>query len=617
MPTASAVSRDSLHLVAGEDETYPKNGWRICGRDDDAAGELSRHLKVSRPVAQVLHNRGFSCADDAALDAVRRFVKPERRHLIDPAKLPGIDKAADRIVQAINANEKIALYGDYDVDGITASAILWHALVTLGCDPEQVETYIPHRIDEGYGLNADAVRQLAENGAKVIVTVDCGITAVEEAAVAKEVGVDLIITDHHEPKPGDAGNPALPDAFALVHPRLPGSEYDNGDLVGAGVAFKLAWEVGRRAAGGGKTSPEMAQFLLDAMALAALGTVADVAPLTGENRVIVMSGLGGLTKTRLDGVIALIDSTGLDRDKVDSYDVGFKLGPRLNACGRMGHARDALTMLTVATPGEARDIATRLESENRERQGVERSTVKEAAKIIRENGWFADDARGIVVAGSGWHPGVVGIVASRLVETFHRPTIVLAINDDGVATGSGRSFAGFNLAAALVKCDDLLTSHGGHHAAAGLKLPAGDIDAFRERFVSICNDELAGVDLQPTLAVDVEADVSAIDLALYGELSRLGPFGRGNEKPLLVFRNLTVLTARAVGNGKHLQLQLDDGRGRRVKGIAFGCGALATTLRGGDTIDVAARLSRNEWQGRVSVELEVKDLARSPLRWGA
>lgn len=592
---------------------YPRKRWTLPEPDPEAAAELARHLKLSPVAAQVLLNRGFSATTSEDLDAGRRFLKPELKQLIDPARLPGVARAADRLAEAVAGNEKIAIYGDYDVDGITATAILWHALVTLGCDPARIETYVPHRIDEGYGLNGDAIRQLAGNGASVIVSVDCGVTAVDEALVAKEVGVDLIITDHHEWRDGDDGQPVLPDAYSVVHPRLPttpGTTYDNEHLVGAGVAFKLAWEVGKRLGNGQRVGPEMKQFLVDALALAALGTIADVAQLVGENRVIARFGLGGLTQTRLSGLTALIDSAGLESDKVDSYDVGFKLAPRLNACGRMGHAREAIHMLTDATPGEARDVATHLEQENRKRQNVEKSTTKQASELVRDYGWDTDDSPAIVVAGEGWHPGVVGIVASRLVDEFHRPAIVLALNEDGVAAGSGRSIEGFHLASALVECDDLLTSHGGHAAAAGLKLPADQVDAFRERFAKIAKKQLKTSDFRASLKADVEANLGDVAAPLFNELARLGPFGRGNPRPILVLRNLIVLVARAVGKtGDHLQLQLEDGHGGRVKAIAFGCGDLATTLRGGDRVDVAAALSRNEWNGRVSIELEIKDIA--------
>ena len=602
MPTQAKPAPDDC------DVTYPRKRWRLPEPDAAAAEELAKQLKTSPVVGQLLLNRGFGTGD---LESARRFARPALTDLLDPADIPGLPAAAQRLADALKAGERVAIYGDYDVDGITATSILWHAFALLGGDPQNVLTYVPHRVDEGYGLNVEAVEKLADDGARVIVSVDCGITAVEEATAAKARGVDLIITDHHEWKHDGGGEPALPaDAFALVHPRLPSDrKYANPHLTGAGVAFKLAWEVGKRATGREKVSTEMRQFLVEALALAALGTIADVAPLTGENRVIARFGLGGLTKTKLRGLRALIDSAGLGGKELDSYHVGFLLGPRLNACGRMGHARQAVHMLTAATPGEAKDTADFLESQNRDRQTTERKIVEQAVEMVRDHGWDGPDSPAIVVDGEGWHAGVVGIVASRLVDKFSRPTVVLA-TEDGCAAGSGRSVSGFHLARALAACDDLLTSHGGHAMAAGLKLASENVDAFRKRFTAQAREQLSPDDLVPTLRADAAVPLSHVTAALVEELARLGPFGVGNPKPVLVLRGLTVLSARSCGKtGDHLQLQLDDNKGSRMKAIAFGCGKLALSLRGGDVVDVAAEPGLNEWNGRVSVELVVRDLA--------
>jgi single-stranded-DNA-specific exonuclease len=449
---------------------------------------------------------------------------------------------------------------------------------------------------------------------------------IQAGLFAQEASVDLIVTDHHEWRvrrttsdgvPGE--EPDLPEAYALVHPRLPGSDYANPHLTGAGVAFKLAWEVGKQLTGKPKVSGEMREFLIEAMALAALGTIADVAPLTGENRVIARFGLGGLTRTRLRGLRALIDSAGLGGQNLDSYHVGFLLGPRLNACGRMGHAEQAVHMLTRATSGEARDIASFLENQNRDRQATEKKIVEAAVEQIRDRGWDSEDHPAIVVEGEGWHVGVVGIVASRLVDQFHRPVVVLS-TENGAAGGSGRSIPRFHLAHALAACDDLLESHGGHAMAAGLRLKSENVDAFRRRLLEQARRDLAAEDLSPTLRADAEVTLDCVGEPLVAELGRLGPFGIGNPKPVLIFRDLTVLSARACGkNGDHLQLLLDDGRGCRIKAIAFRCGELAQKLRGGDTVDLAAEPCLNEWNGRVSVELTVKDLAPRNARpnWAA
>ncbi len=591
----------------GPEATWPRRRWRVPTPDRDAAGELARALGVSHTAGQILLNRGFGPGD---LDAARSFFRPQLAELIEPERLPGASRAAERLARAIRDGERIVIYGDYDVDGITATAILWHTFILLGADPQDVRTYVPHRVDEGYGLNSDALRKLASDGNNVVVSVDCGITAIEQAIVAQEAGIDLVITDHHEWRamPGTQ-EPDLPDAYALVHPRLPGSAYANPHLTGAGVAFKLAWETGKQLTGQPKVSPEMRAFLVEALALAALGTIADVAPLVGENRIIARYGLGGLTKTKLRGLRALIDSAGLGGQDLDSYHVGFLLGPRLNACGRMGHAEQAVNMLTTATTGEARDIALFLEEQNRQRQATERKIVEEAVEQIRDRGWDGSDHPAIVVEGEGWHVGVVGIVASRLVDQFHRPAIVLAADENGGAGGSGRSIAGFHLAHALAECADLLDNHGGHAMAAGVHLSRDNIDAFRDRFVAIARRELTAEDLSPTLRADAEITLDCVDQPLVAELGRLGPFGVGNPRPLLVLRDLTVLTARCCGkSGDHLQLFLDDMSGCRMKAIAFGCGPLSQRLRAGDRVDLVAEPSLNKWNGRVSVELTVKDL---------
>ncbi|MEL7240148.1 MAG: DHH family phosphoesterase, partial [Planctomycetota bacterium] len=369
----------------------------------------AKELSVSPVVGQLLVNRGFDVED---LDAARKFTTPKLTDLHEPADLPGAVEAAERIAKALRDREPIVIFGDYDVDGITATSVLWHALTLLAKDlngdhdgdPQLIRTYIPHRMDEGYGLSTDAVEQLAEDGAKLIITVDCGITAAEQATRCKELGVDLIVTDHHEWHVED-GQPLLPtDAACIVHPRLPGHEpaYGNGDLVGAGVAFKLAWQIGKAVTGRPKVSEAMRRFLVDAMALAALGTVADVAPLLGENRVLVGFGLGAMNKTSLDGLRALIDSAGLADTPLEAYHVGFLLGPRLNACGRMGHAELAVEMLTTAGPGRAREIAAFLEQQNKDRQQTERDIVAGAVEQVRDAGYDADDCPAIVVAGDDW-----------------------------------------------------------------------------------------------------------------------------------------------------------------------------------------------------------------------
>ncbi|MDB5297694.1 MAG: single-stranded-DNA-specific exonuclease RecJ [Phycisphaerales bacterium] len=609
--------------------THRPKRWNIAP-PHAAAVELAARLKVSPLIAQILLCRGV-----ADPDACQTFLRPSLAALHHPHTLPGVAAAADRLARAVRDRQKIVIYGDYDVDGITATSILWHAVRALG---GQADFYVPHRIEEGYGLNAQAVAQLCDQGAQLIVTVDCGITAIEQAQVARDRGVDLIITDHHEWREGggvgvgetphsdtptlrhtDTLPPLLPDACALVHPRLPtaGEPYGNPNLCGAGVAFKLAWGLGLAMSGGAKVSDAYREFLVDATALAALGTIADVVPLTGENRALAHFGLGGLKASKMTGLRALIESAGLTGQKLSSFDVGFKLAPRLNACGRMGHARLAIEMLTTADAAKAEEIATFLEGQNKARQAVEKKIVEQAVAQAVELGQDGDDSRAIVLGHAEWHPGVIGIVASRIVERFHRPTIMVALNtghggpDASYGQGSGRSIAGFHLAKALHAVGDHLEAYGGHEMAAGLKLKTENFEAFRDAFRDHAFDALTPEQLVPNLRLDAEAVIPQLTESLVRDLDRLGPFGHANPRPLLCLKSMEVAAApRRVGKtGDHLQLQLRDAAsGRQIKCIGFGYGKLADDIRAGGTVDVAGEPTLNEWNGRVTVEMGIKDL---------
>lgn len=587
--------------------------WNIA-EPHPAAEELAARLKTSPLLAQVLLNRGFS--DPAACTD---FLRPTLKHLHEPFTLCNLRKAAERIARAIRDGEKIVIYGDYDVDGITATSILWHAITVFG---GQVDFYIPHRVDEGYGLNADAIRQICDQGAKLIVTVDCGVTAIEQAKVACDRGVDLIITDHHEWKERteDSGlrteqehnpghSPLLPDCYTIVHPRLhEGVAYPNENLCGAGVAFKLAWGVGLVISGADRVSDEFRAFLVEATALAALGTIADVVPLVGENRALAHFGLGGLKRSRLRGLIALIESAGLTGQSLDSYDVGFKLAPRLNACGRMGHARLAVEMLTKADENQAREIAEYLEQQNRARQAMEKKILVAALEQAKENGLDDDGCCGIVLGAEGWHPGVIGIVASRVVDRLHRPTVMISFTN-GHGQGSGRSISGFHLTKALDACRDHLETFGGHEMAAGLKLKTERFNDFRAAFAEHAKGCLSTDQLSPGIEIDAVAQLRHMTAALVNDLHRVGPFGNGNRKPLLACHGMEVTQPpRRVGKtGEHLQIQVRDETGS-MKCIAFGFGAMFDRLLPGAKIDLVVDPTINEFNGRSSVELMVKDL---------
>ncbi len=560
--------------------------------------------------------RGLGSAAQAA-----DFLNPRLTQLHDPSLLPGMDAAARRLLDALAAGEKVVVYADYDADGVSAAAILVHMcrVIAPGAD---VSTYIPHRLDEGYGINATAIGELADAGAKVIVSVDCGITAVGPAKVARERGVDLIITDHHEWSSDTHGVAAFPEAFSVVHPRLPGPggapcAYPFGELCGAGVAYKLAWRMATMHSGTERVGEAMRRVLLDLLALASLGVIADVVPLTGENRVIARFGLERIKHSPLVGLRALVEASGLAGENVDAFDVGFKLAPRLNAAGRMGHARDALELFTTANAGRAVELAELLSVQNTQRQGVERGILESAMAMAESAGMTAQDRRAIVLADDAWHAGVVGIVCSRLVERFHRPTILLqrkSEGDDGgrVCHGSARSVDGFDLHAALGACAEHLEKFGGHAMAAGVVVRESRLAAFVEAFTRVANEAIPAERLCARLVVDAEASMDELTTELVGRVAALAPFGRDNPSVKVVLRGVKIAApARTMGTyGKHLALTIASGSGdsrRMMRTVAWNWGERRDVLRPGTRLDVVVEPKLSRFNGSVTVEPELKD----------
>lgn len=553
---------------------------------------LARELGVPPIIAQLLANRGVAGTNDG-----RTFLNPVLKDLLPPHHLHGAVQAGKLLAEAIRDIRRIVLYGDYDVDGITGAAILWHALRHAGAE---VSCYVPHRVEEGYGINVEAVRRLVADGAQMIVSVDCGITAVASAEFLRDAGVPLIVTDHHTPQQ------TLPAAAAIVHPGL-GGESGNPDLSGSGVAFKTAWAFLQAHHGAERLPPAARELLMELLPLAALGTTADVVPLCGENRLLVKHGLEALPRSRLAGIQALIQSAGLANEKIRCYDVGFKLGPRINAAGRMGHARLAVELFTSAGEARAREIALYLEDHNRARQGAERKHAHHAFEMI-ERGKLAGDAkRAIVLASEGWHPGVIGIVAARVVDRYHRPAILIALNN-GEGQGSARSIARFDLSAALEECADHLLNFGGHAMAAGLRIAAGKVEDFTRAFVNRANRRLTGDDLIPRLRIDAEVCLSSLTLSVAEAVAGMGPFGVGNPKPMLSTNWLDVAAEpRCVGaKGEHLQVALRQ-NGLQLKGIGFGLASHAEDLKLHRRCRVAFEPIVNEFNGRKSVELQIAD----------
>ncbi|MCG3124456.1 MAG: Single-stranded-DNA-specific exonuclease RecJ [Phycisphaerales bacterium] len=533
-----------------------------------------------------------------------RFLDVRLNHLHDPSLIPDMDKAAQRLLDEVRRGGRVVIYGDYDVDGVTAIAILVRTVRAIhpGAD---IGWYIPHRVEEGYGLNREAIGQLCSSGANLIVSVDCGVTAIEPALVAARRGVDLIITDHHNPP---ASMDDLPRAHAVVHPRRPDSRYPFSDLSGAGVAYKLAWRLATLACGSSKVTGELRGVLIELLALAALGTIADVVPLVDENRVIARFGLGRIQHSSFVGLRSLVEASGLAGENVDAQGVGFKLAPRLNACGRMGHANEAAELLTTDDPAKAAQIAQGLTALNNARRRVEQAIFDRACELAVAAGMDRPDRRAIVLADDSWHTGVVGIVCSRMVEKYGRPCILLG-RENNQCHGSGRSVEGFSLHAALVRCAEHLTSYGGHDMAAGMRVESAKLDAFTESFIGVANECLAPEDLCQSVEFDTDAALAELTVDAVRQFDRLEPFGRGNPPVRLRLRGLTVAEApRLLGStGKHMELRARDSSGSWTRLVAWNWGSRLTEIRAGHRIDAVVAPRVSDFNGP-RVEPVIEDL---------
>ena len=569
--------------------------WTLTPQDTQAANYLASQLRLSPVVAQLLVNRRVTTAE-----AARQFLDCPMTGLLPPHLLPGVPAAAAAILAAVQAGRRICVYGDYDVDGTTGTAILMRLFAILKA---KAEFYVPNRVEEGYGVNRAAVQSLANSGVELLITVDCGITAVEEVAEARRLGMAVIVTDHHEMKP------TLPAADHIVHPGLPGSEYPPNRLSGAGVAFKLAWAVAQLASNNEKVAPPFREFLLDSLALAALGLVADVMPLREENRVFVKHGLERTMKKPIVGIKALIAEAGVKEDAtLKAEDIAFKLGPRLNAAGRLECARLVVDLLTTTNPVNARTTAEYLEKLNKDRQSRERKITYQAKEMVEQLGYAGDP--GLVVASSDWHPGIIGIVASRLVDHFGKPALVIAVNDaTGTGSGSGRSVGGLPLHSALEACGDCLQSHGGHAAAAGFKVFIPNIDELRRKFNDYVRANFDGQPPVPQLKLEVEVPLAALTFGLLNDLDKLEPYGMENTRPKFLASGLKVEgTPRRIGiEERHLSFRVQQGA-TLIRAVAFGMGDRLDELMSQDgNCCVAFTPKVNEFRGNRSVEIEVID----------
>jgi single-stranded-DNA-specific exonuclease len=548
-------------------------------------------------LAQLAFNRGHATLEDA-----RNFFNARTGRPTDPFQMTGMQATVERIRRAIDASEPIAIYGDYDVDGVTATVLLVQALKALGGD---VRPYIPNRFDEGYGLNKDALDTLAGQGVKLVITVDCGIRSPGEAAHARTLGLDLVITDHHHPS-GE-----LPPAFAVINPKQAEDVYPYKDLAGVGIAYKLAEALfnhqpsavtGQQSSEDGSPASINGLRLSDLLDLVALGTVADLAPLTGENRVLVRNGLRQIRQTTRQGLFSLANVAGLALPKINAGNIGFGLGPRLNAAGRLEDAIAAYELLSTTDFMKAGQLAQQLDIQNRERQQITRRLQKSAEEIA-----LADDPQAYLLfaAHEDFNPGVVGLAAARLTEAYYRPAIV-AHRDVETTRGSCRSIPEFHITDALDQCADLLVRHGGHAAAAGFTVENDKLPELVSRLKAIAAEKLSGADLRQTLNADLEVPLADLSHELLNYLNYLEPTGYGNPEAVFVSRNVRVMQSRTVGqDNKHLRLKVSDGKAT-FDAIGFRLGGLLPHLP--ERVDVMYVFETNEFNGRVSLQLNLKDV---------
>jgi single-stranded-DNA-specific exonuclease len=535
------------------------------------ARALSEQLGLSEPVAVTLVRRGYRTPEQA-----RTFLAAEESH--PPGAFAGMELVVKRLRAAIAGGRRITVHGDFDVDGVCATAVMVRTLRELG---GEVDWFIPNRIEDGYGLSSDNVRRLAERGTQLLLTVDCGITCSGEVALAKELGVEVIVTDHHQPKE------ELPDC-PILHPQISGYPFES--LCGTAVAWKLACALG----GGGSD--------LD---LVALATVADVVPLVGENRALVRKGLAEIRRAQRPGIRALLEASKCDPERLDETDLGFRLAPRINAAGRLYRADAGVELFLTEDESRAAAIAEELGRANSERRATEREVDAAAEAARRELPEELRHAHGLVLAGQDWHPGVVGVVASRLVERHCRPVVVISLDEAGEGRGSGRSIPGFDLLAALEACAEHLEGFGGHRAAAGLTIKAENVEAFREAFAAHANEVLAPEDLRRTEKVDAMVGGVGLGLELAEELKQLAPFGMGNPGVRLLVPSARVTDVRAMGEGKHARFSLHSGS-HRALGVAFGRAGLG--VEDEDLLDATVRLEVNQWNGSIEPRVVLREL---------
>ncbi|HHE37765.1 MAG TPA: single-stranded-DNA-specific exonuclease RecJ [Candidatus Cloacimonetes bacterium] len=564
--------------------------WRVSEpltlEQQEQKVNISKEIKCPEMVAEMLIRKGI-----VDLPAIDDFFHPNLENIHDPFLFPQMDKAVNRIIKAIKNKEKITIYGDYDVDGTTSTALLYLGLKKLQAI---VDYYIPHRMIEGYGLSLSGVEQLKENGTQLIISVDCGINAFEEVDEINSLGMDIIITDHHNPKE------ELPAGVAIINPKMKENDYPYIDLAGVGVAYKLLSAVYQKIDFGDK------QIVHKYIDLVALGTIADIVPLTGENRIFASIGLDRLIKKQNIGLNALIGIAGLSQKELNASDIVFGVAPRINAAGRMGSALRAVELMVSTDENKSMELAQIIERENSLRQQIDQRTFEEACEIIEKKYKNMDETYCIVVSSDDWHPGVIGIVASKLVEKYYRPAIMISFKD-GIGSGSGRSIAGFDLFQALKNVEDYLETFGGHKYAAGLSILVEYVDSFENRLSKFIEKNISPELLIPPLKIDTELELYDINEHLLEWLNKFAPFGPGNMRPTFVTKKVMIVGYPYNVGANHLKLKVIKD-GCTLDLIGFNLGDFLPFLKKGSLLDIAYTLEFNTWQGRSTIQGKLKDI---------
>lgn len=560
--------------------------WTLKHKGKVKETELSKKINISPEISQILNNRGINDEKDAEI-----FMNPSLEYLRNPFLMKDMKKATERIKKAIENKERIYIYGDYDVDGVSSTSILYIYFKSIDYP---VKYYIPNRLEEGYGINEEAIRKIGNDGCDLIITVDCGITSVNEVGLANELGIDVIITDHHECQSD------VPDAYAIVNPKQDDCNYPFDMLCGCGVAFKMIQAL--------TDEEEFKRSMFDYLEVVTLATICDIVPLIDENRIIVKNGLKLMKEGKNLGLRELIKVCGIETSKIGSSHIGYSVGPRINASGRLGHSYLGVQLFTTDLEDEAKEIANILEAKNIERQMIESKMYKEAEDVISSSENYKDD-KVLVVAKEGWQHGIIGIVASKLTEKYYKPTILLTI-EDGEATGSARSIKGFSIFDALVSCKDLMNKFGGHEQAAGLALNAENIEELRKRVNKIADYNLNKDDLIENIKVEYELEEESATLDLVDNLHKLEPFGLSNPSPRFIMRDLLLTNIYKMGKNKqHLKLICENEKSYEC--VGFNMAYLAENFQEGDKIDVLFQVDENNFNNDRKVQFLLKDIRLS------